>query len=78
MCFTEGQSNYHVHCLVIFFHKLEILLADLQNFVRAQKADKCKGVDGVQCQLCCGPPPLMDALRFEIIAAVSGFGNTVC
>ena len=77
MRFTEGKGDYHVHREVSFFHKLDILLADLQNFIGTQKADKCKGIDGVQRQSCCGPPPLMDALRPQITADVNGFVNTI-
>lgn len=61
MRFTEGQGDYYVHRLVVFFHKFEILSADLQNFIRAQKADECERVNGVQCQSYYRSPPLMDS-----------------
>jgi hypothetical protein len=77
MRFTEGQSDDHVHRMVVFFHKLDILSADLQYFIRTQKADKCEGIDGVQRQSCCGPPPLMNAPCPQITADASGFVNAI-
>ena len=77
MCFTEGQGDYHVHCLVIFFHEFEILSADLQNFIRAQKADECECVNGMQRPSCCGSPPLMDGFLLRIVAAIGILGNVV-
>ena len=67
VCFLEGQSDYHVHWPVIFFHKLEVLLADLQ-IVGAQEADESECVDGMQCQSCCGSPPIVYRFFFCIAA----------
>jgi len=68
MRFAEGQVDYHIHCPIVFFHKFKILSADLQNFIRVQQANKNKGVDGVECQSCCGPPPLMYGFCLRITA----------